>query len=597
LQLIRRFRIPAIFCALAVLVCELIAHPCTTMGIADDGPYILMARTLANTGHITFNGWSAAMLGWQLYLGAAFIKLFGFSYTVVRMSTVLVAMVMAFLLQRTLVRAGISERNATIGTLAFVLSPLYLMLSATFMSDITGLFAIVLCLYGCLRALQSTTDRSTFAWLCFAILTNALCGTSRQIAWLGILVMLPSTLLLLRSKRPVLLAGAIANLAGIAFIFACLHWLKLQPYVIPVPLRIPIFAIAHSLLEVFNSFLDIPFLMLPIMLLFIPEIRKSTPRIVGILFLLYLLIGVHPRHPHIFLLEPTVGDWVGVHGIYEVLDLQGEIPTFLTPAVQVLLTIASFGGLLCLITSFLHTLGKPTSFSSTSGRLSWKQLAVLLGPFTLAYTFLLLSTFTTTNHLLDRYLLGLLVITLLFLTRYYQEQVRPQLPLISLLFVAITAAYGISTTHNLFALYRARVALAAELTANGVPPTSVDNGWEYNFDIELQHAGHINDRGIVIPAHAYVPPAPPPPGAFIEPWYNSSRGFACDHLSRLSPLRPNHRVTTLEGISSPTWKEPRAPGSLYTPSPTGFAGSTAADEPSLATTKTTKPSFCCSSRS
>jgi hypothetical protein len=194
LQLVRRLRISALFCALAVLICELIAYPYTNMGICDDGPYILMAHILGNTGHIVYNGWPTATLGWQLYLGAAFIKLFGFSFTAVRMSTLLVAIGLAFAFQRTLVRVGITERNATIGTLAFVLSPLYLMLSVVYMTDITGLFAVVICLYGCLRALQSTTNRSTIFWLCFAILSNALCGTSRQIAWLGILVMVPSTL-------------------------------------------------------------------------------------------------------------------------------------------------------------------------------------------------------------------------------------------------------------------------------------------------------------------------------------------------------------------------------------------------------------------
>lgn len=127
------------------------------------------------TGQVIYNGWVSAMLGWQLYLGAALVKLFDFSFTTVRTSTLPVAM--AFVLQRTLVRANISERNATIGTLALVLSPLYLMLSVTFMTDIHGLFAIVLCLYGCLRAPQASTFRATIGWLCFAIATNSVCGT------------------------------------------------------------------------------------------------------------------------------------------------------------------------------------------------------------------------------------------------------------------------------------------------------------------------------------------------------------------------------------------------------------------------------------
>jgi len=165
------------------------------MGFVDDWPYILSARTLAATGHIVYNGWATAMLGWQLYLAAAFFKLFGYSLTTARMSTLFVSAALAFFMQRIMVRTGISERNATIGTLALIFSPLYLMLSVTFMTDIPGLFSVVLCFYGCLRALVASTGRAIIGWLCFAVATNAICGTSRQIEWLGVLVMVPSTLL------------------------------------------------------------------------------------------------------------------------------------------------------------------------------------------------------------------------------------------------------------------------------------------------------------------------------------------------------------------------------------------------------------------
>jgi hypothetical protein len=541
-----------------VLVCELIARPFANMGISDDGPYILMAHTLATTGRLVYNGWPAAMLGWQLYLGAAFIKLFGFSLTTVRSSNLLIAMLTAFILQRILVRAGITERNATIGTLVFVLSPLYLMLSVTFMTDISGLFAIVLCLYGCLRALQSPTQRSTILWLCFAIATNAVCGTSRQIAWLGVLVLIPSTLWMLRAQRRVLLIGLAADLAGVAFIVACMQWLKYQPYVQTERLIPPTFPVVHTLLGVFNNFLDIPFLLLPLMLLFLPEIRKSTPRIVGILFLLFLFVLVHPRHPQIFVLEPTVGDWVGIHGIYEGISLQGVTPLFLSPAVRVLLSIASFGSLLCLIASFLHTLSEPASVRSTAS-LSWRQLAVLLGPFTLAYIVLLLPRATT--YIFDRYLLALLVVTLLGLVRYYQERVQPNFPLVSIPLIAIMAIYGISTTHNLFSLYRARVALAAEIAANGVPPTSVDNGWEYNLAVELQHSNHINFPTITVPQNAYIPTPPPPPSSCKSVWYDFtphihpiySISFTPNACGGPAPFAPVHYSRWLY----------RTPGTLY----------------------------------
>jgi hypothetical protein len=488
-----------------VLVCELVSWPFANMGICDDWPYILMVQKLAATGHIAYNGWATAMLGWQLYLGAAFIKLFGFSLTTVRMSTLLVAVALAFLLQRTLVLAGISERNATMGTLALVLSPLCLMLSVTFMTDIQGLFAIVLCLYGCLHALRASTPGAAIGWLCFAVLGNAICGSSRQIAWLGVLVMVPSALWLLRGQRRVFLAGAAATLAGALLIFGCMHWFNQQPYTVPEHLLTGSFQVRHVFWQFTDSFLDGAFLLLPMVALFLPQLRKTRPRVMVSLLVGYLLVAVHPRHTQMFLLEPTAGDWVGVYGIYEGVHLQVNPPIYLHTGVRALLTIASFGGLLGLIASLLRPRGTPPPAGDPSTGISWKQLGVLLAPFTIAYTLLLLPR-AAANFIFDRYLLGLLAVALLCLVRYYQDRIQPRLPLAGAVLVGVMAIYGIAVTHNTFALYRARVALAAELRAAGVPDTSVDNGWEYNLAVEIQQADHDNASTMVVPAHAHVPP-------------------------------------------------------------------------------------------
>ena len=532
MQLIHRLRFPAFFCAMAVLLAELISRPFAEMGISDDGPYVAMAHTLATTGHILYTGWAAPMLVWQLYLADFFIKLFGFSYSTVRISSLLIAIVMAWFLQRILVRSGITERNATFGTLAVVLSPLYLVLSATFLTDITGLFAIVICLYGCLRALQSPTDRRAIAWLCFAVITNAIFGTSRQIAWLGILVMVPSTLWLLRSRRRVLIGGGAATLAGALFIFLCLQWLKLQPYSIPehliptvFPFANPIAEIAHTIGEFVHTILDVPFLLLPLFALFLPQIRKRRPRvqvIIAAIALIYLLFAIHLRYSHPdFLLEPTAGargGWVGIHGIHEGTDLIGDPPIFLPTCLQILITIVSIGGLLGLLASFTRShVSEVSTPVSPYPSVSWKQLAILLAPYTAAYTLLLIPR--ATNALFDRYMLGPVVILVLLLVRYYQNTISPRIPVAGVLLVAIMAVFGVVLTHNTFAFYRARVVLAAELHAAGIPDTSVDNGWEHNFDVELQHSDHINFPTIVVPANAYVPTPPLPPNTCTVFWY------------------------------------------------------------------------------
>jgi hypothetical protein len=538
MQLIRRLHIPALVCALLVLVCALISRPFTTIGICDDGAYILMAKHLATTGHIVYNGWGAAMMAMQLYLGAAFIKLFGFSFTTVRASALLIAVVTAFILQRTLVRTGITERNATLGTLALVLSPLYLLLSVTFMTDITGLFAVVLCLYGCLRALQAATDRATIAWLGFAVAANVLCGTSRQVAWLGTLVMVPSTLWLLRaqrrglpSERRVLLAGAAATSIGILSILGCMHWLKHQPYVIPVPLYISNFPVEYALTELGHLLLDLPFLLLPIFALFLPEIRRSRPRVIAILSTLLLgllFLALYPssiRGHFSHLLEPTAdgpGSWVGT------LGPDGTV--ILHPGVQVLLTVVAYGGLIGLVLSLLYTTGKlhtagksrdtgTARHTGSFNQITWKQLGILLAPFSLVYALLLLSAAATTDHVFDRYALELLLAALPCLVRYYQERIQLQLPLMSLVLILLAAGYGVILTHNRFAYDRAHVALNAELAAHGVPDTSVDNGWEYNFDVELRHADHINHPLLKTPANGYTS-VPPPSGICKMSWYD-----------------------------------------------------------------------------
>ena len=304
-------------------------------------------------------------------------------------------------------------------------------------------------------------------------------------------------------------------MAGALFILACMHWLKLQPYVFPVPLLVSHFPIRKTG-QVIYILLEIPFLLLPIVALFLLEIRKSRLRNIFILSAAlfgYLLMAIHFRTDHQFL-EPTAGgsgSWVGVHGIYEGFAVYGAPPLFLDLKAQILLTVLSLGGALGVVAVICQR-GRTLPPERVPASVSWKQLGVLLLPFGLAYSLLLIAATGTMHVIFDRYALGLLAPVLICLVRLYQERVQRSLPLASALLVGVMAVYGIAVTHNNFAINRARVALADELQANGIPDTSIDGGWDYNLDVELRHANHINNPGIKNPANAYVPVPPPPPG-------------------------------------------------------------------------------------
>ena len=177
------------------------------------------------------------MLGWIIPWSALFIKVFGFSFTLVRLSMLPVTMACIYLVHANLLRFGIRDRNAVLGALTVGLSPIFLPMAAGYMTDVAGLFVIVLCLYLCQRAVAAHSDRATVLWLCCAAGSNVVGGTVRQICWLGALVMVPSTAWLLRKRRGVMATGIALWAVSILGVLTLLHWWNRQPYSVPEHIR------------------------------------------------------------------------------------------------------------------------------------------------------------------------------------------------------------------------------------------------------------------------------------------------------------------------------------------------------------------------
>jgi hypothetical protein len=481
------------------------------MGVSDDWSYIRTVQLLAQTGHIHYNGWATAMIGWQLYLGAACVKLFGFSFTAARLPTLIIALTTAYLMQRTLVRFGISERNAVLGTLTFVLSPLFMMLSATMMTDVPGFFSILACIYACLRALQALRDRDAILWICAAVALNALCGTSRQIAWLGVLVLVPSTLFLLRSRRRVLLYGIPATALGYTFVFSTLHWFNAQPYAVPE--RFSLRLQSDSSLTIMigqydRAILTAALLLLPVIAPFLAELRHWSRRsfllaagiasAVGLLF-----FSIRHADSIKLLLSPFVGDWLGLRGSYNGVFLNQQLPPVLIGhALHTLLGLTTAISLLCLVVT-LFSSPRPELPETPPEPLTQRQLLWLLGPFSLVYALLLLDR--AQQILFDRYTLAPIFVLLLVTLRFYQRRIRLSLPAASIAMLCLLAGWGIICTHNLFALDRARVVLDNQVLSTGISPNAVDFGWDQNGWVALQQAPGVNDSRIVNPPNTHIP--------------------------------------------------------------------------------------------
>jgi hypothetical protein len=541
-SLARRFRVHAVVCALLFLAAELISRPYTTMGVADDWSYILTAKILAQTGHIVYNGWATAMIGWQLYAGALFLKLFGDSFTAARMSTLVVAVVTVFLIQRVFVRSGITERNATIGTLSVVLTPIFMQLSVTFMTDIEGLFAIVLCLYACIRAVQSLKTNVATAWICFAIVSNVVLGSARQIGWLGALVMVPATLWLLREHRRLVVIGCLVSLVGWVGIFACMHWFTLQPYSISEPILVKLGGLHGAIYvarQMVKVVLESPFLVLPVLLVFLPYARRGGRALtawVVVISVLYAAVSLYltSHHSPSAMLEPLLGDWFIAGGFYHPGQIYGPEPVLIGTGIRLALTILSTAAMICVIAFVLRVRSGEMKQLSQPGSmtLSWKQVGYLVGPFVIAYLGLLLPR--ATGNIRDRYLLEPAFLAALCMVKLYQEYVRTELPGWTMVVVLVSAFFSVGCTHDLFSMYRARTVLADEIKAAGIAANTVDGAFEYNGWTELQIAGHLNDARVKNPPNSIVA---------VDP----NRGFRCSGPEEIDGA--NAHLSPLYGLS------------------------------------------------
>ena len=481
----------------------------------DDWSYIWSAKLLAQSGHIRYSGWAQPILGWQLYLAALLIKVFGFSFSIVRCSVLLIAAATAFLLQRSLVRAGLRSANASFATLCVLASPLYLPLAFSFMSDAGGLFSILLCLYSCLRAFQARTDRGAFAWWTFAAVSNVLTGTVRQIAWLGLLVMVPSAGWYLRTRLPRRAAVAI-YLASAGAVFGCMSWFSHQPYAMREPLFdfYPDRDAAASIVSGYtHAVLGLGFFLLPILAAFLFRFSFRRSRVTFLLLLCFavasILVSVFPHGAaaHCWLI-PFLPNYVTERGLVQIGAILGQPPLIVPLPVQVLLTIFSFASSTAFLLWLVDSPGqRAPALVAAPARISTPSLRTLLLPFAAAYGFLLISR-AAKGALYDRYLFPLLVIAIIFIVRSFQDLVAPRMPIACMLLLAASALFGVTGLHDLFAMERARLIAIAELHAAGLPDTAFYGGYEYDGWTQLLQAGYVNSAQMVRPREAWHPPSP-----------------------------------------------------------------------------------------
>ena len=201
-------------------VAEICAMPFGNFPLNDDWNYAVSVKQLLEQGGLTITVWSLAASLTHILTGAAVTSVFGFSFEILRLTTVAWSVIGALCFYMLLRRYGTDDPVlATIATGCLVFNPIYFELSNTFMTDVPFVALSLLSMLFLMRAVDLADYRNAAV----ATATTAAACLMRQV---GLVIPISSALVALsikdeapKSRRwlTALMPLAITGIAVLAF--------------------------------------------------------------------------------------------------------------------------------------------------------------------------------------------------------------------------------------------------------------------------------------------------------------------------------------------------------------------------------------------
>src|SRR6186713_2191344 len=170
-----------ILAAIGILV-EFFINPSGEFPLNDDWSYTLSLQHLYETHHLVLKGWTSMPLLIQLYWGFLFCKIFGFSFTVLRYSTLVLGLAGVMGSYFLMKEFSANRKVCFFAALIVLLNPIYLNLSNTFMTDVPFTSLLIFSILFFVRACKTGRSRQILLGLVFAVLATLI----RQLGLLAV---------------------------------------------------------------------------------------------------------------------------------------------------------------------------------------------------------------------------------------------------------------------------------------------------------------------------------------------------------------------------------------------------------------------------
>jgi hypothetical protein len=154
------------------LICIILVNPIGDFPLNDDWSYGRNAQVLALENKIFFDDWGAMTLIAHTMWGAFFCKVFGFSFTVLRFSTLVLGWLGLLVSYRFFQEGGMKKNHSFWATVLFAFNPFYFANSFTYMTEVPFMCFLMLAAFFSLKAINDKGQKNIFLAALFSIIAT-----------------------------------------------------------------------------------------------------------------------------------------------------------------------------------------------------------------------------------------------------------------------------------------------------------------------------------------------------------------------------------------------------------------------------------------